>query len=268
MLLDPRQIYEIWAPPQSVWSQWAKPVLFVTGSKGPLGFSPVDILKTTLPVASQMIPPDWPDSWLHGEHCAIIADLPGELSPLIGLVLARRGFRPIPLYNGAWGSQNATVDVSNLLCILREGAEELRETPLSAQAPPAFLLDYNRIVLSSKTPGRFDNRWVVFPQDFPSGAFLKSQGISRALLIQRGTSCAQSDLAHVLVRWREAGIELFVADIGAPVPVAQTLSVSRPSRFRSLWHRLLALSGLITNSAGGFGGVVPEPSSSSSSHYG
>ena len=45
----------------------------------------------------------------------------------------------------------------------------------ATHAPPAFLLDSDRMKAPAPDPGRFDNRWLVFPQDFPSAAFLRSR---------------------------------------------------------------------------------------------
>ena len=43
---------------------------------------------------------------------------------------------------------------------------------------------------------------------------------------------------------------------GAPVPI----QVSRPSQFRGLWYRFLAMLGFKRNPLGGFGGEIPVPS--------
>jgi hypothetical protein len=45
------------------------------------------------------------------------------------------------------------------------------------------------------------------------------------------------------------------------------VTVAKPKRFRSIWYRLLAIAGLRRNSAGGFGSVVPQPSSSGGGGY-
>jgi hypothetical protein len=41
----------------------------------------------------------------------------------------------------------------------------------------------------------------------------------------------------------------------------QPLQVRKPSKFRHLWYRALVLLRLRRNSAGGFGSVIPMPSS-------
>lgn len=108
-------------------------------------------------------------------------------------------------------------------------------------------------------PGRFDNRWLVFPQDFPSANFFLSRAIQTLLLVQEKDQ-PLADLAHVLLRWQEAGIRLLLKNPLLPAPVTD-LHVHRPSQFRSIWYRVMALAGLRRNSAGGFGSIVPQASS-------
>jgi hypothetical protein len=249
--MNPSQLFEVWAPPSVVWSRWAKPVLFA--ESGSIGPSP--------PSEGSIVPPLnlRPDP-----KCAVILDLPSATSVKVGLALAEAGFRPVPLFNGNRGPQvlsSALVDNDAILASLLQGAVELERLQLPFDAPPVFLLDSRRRPLVSLTPGRFDNRWIVFPQDFPSANFLKSQGIVQALLIQEDPNAQpQEDLAHVLKRWQEAGLPVSIANVeSANHPRA--LEIQRPSHFRSLWYAALALVGLRRNSAGGFGSVIPQPSS-------
>lgn len=265
--MDGSQLFESWAPPSSPWSCWAKPALF---AELPPNFS-----GGAMPVYSSPDGPDAPeapgaprepgsfdigpiDSW-----AAVVVDMPGPRSVEIGLGLARAGYRPVPLFNTAHHPA-AIVPVSEILRRLHEGEPEIRGLMLPAEAPPAFLLDARRLDPAlDAAPGRFDNRWAVFPQDFPSASFLLSRGIRQVIVLQNETlqSRPRLDLAHVLLRWREAGIDLYVQDPDgqqAPVP----LRVDRPSSFRSLFYRALTLAGLRRNSAGGFGSIIPVPSSS------
>ena len=112
------------------------------------------------------------------------------------------------------------------------------------------------------SPGRFDNRWTVFPQDFPSANFLSSHGVRSAVLGQLFVGEPQRDLAHVLMRWQDAGIRILACDVQRDAP-PEPIRITRPGQFRMLWYRALVIAGLRRNSAGGFGAVVPEPSQSS-----
>lgn len=62
-------------------------------------------------------------------------------------------------------------------------------------------------------------------------------------------------------RWQEAGIKLEVMPASESADT-EPLDIKRPSMFRSLWYRLGATVGMYPNSTGGFGGIIPMPSSS------
>jgi hypothetical protein len=206
-------------------------------------------------------------------------DLPSSDAIHYGLALLVRGYRPVPVIDGSPGpdgnplipihsssegapSKSASVvDMRGLLLALCQGAAHLRDAKLAPDAPPAFLLDSKRMTGAAYVIERaFDNRWMIFPQDFPSSRFLRERGVRRVVYVH-DTFLTQppDDLAHILLRWQEDGIaiERKSAKFGdAPVPI----QVSRPSRFRALWYRALAMLGLRRNDAGGFGGYPPSPS--------
>lgn len=241
------ECFEIWAPDDAAWSQWAKPVLFMQ--------LPHD-------AGDAAVPPPLPDLfWVPdaGGHTGIVVDLPGAGSLRAGLALGRRGYRPVPLYNTSIGP-SALVDCADIARGLAADAPTVRALGLPRDAPPAFLLDANRLVPAvPPKPGAFDNRWIVFPQDFPSAAFLRARGVADVLLLHEGRTPGD-DLAHVLLRWREGGIRILSAS-PADRGRIQELAVPRPSRFRRAWYRVIAAAGLRRNNAGGFGGVIPTPSS-------
>lgn len=241
--------YKLWAPENSLWSNWVKPVLFADVPKV-ASFPPVNWRSANVAWAPPVEAAN-----------AIILDLPEAESVWLGLALAAGGYCPVPLFNGASGP-SAIVEVGRIAGALHEAASELAALTVAPNAPPVFLLDANRSG-GGKTvsPGKFDNRWVVFPQDFPSANFLLANGIRSVVLGQPSVAEPQRDLAHVLLRWQEAGVAIQACDVqaaSAPVP----MKVSRPGNFRLLWYRALVLAGLRRNSAGGFGAVVPEPSQS------
>ncbi len=210
---------------------------------------------------------------------AIVVDLPGGDAIHYGLALLRRGYRPVPVIDGSPGpdgvplipihsspagavSRSASVvDMRELLLALCHGAAALRELKLVSDAPPAFLLDSRRMTWAAQAvEGAFDNRWMVFPQDFPSSRFLREHGIWRAVFVHdMFQTQPPDDLAHVLLRWQEDGIAIERKSARfQDAPVATR--VNRPSRFRAVWYRALAVLGLRRNDAGGFGGYPPSVS--------
>jgi hypothetical protein len=237
------EAFEVWAPDGAAWSAWAKPVLFAQG----------DSTTRSDPAAVNAPDPHWIPA---GDgRTAIVVDVAGAESVAFGLVLARHGYRPVPLYNTSLGPA-AVVDAAPIASLLLGGAAVLRGVSLHPHAPPAFLLDARRMTPSVPPgPGKFDNRWIAFPQDFPSAAHLQSRGVDDVLLVHGGQGL-QDDLAHVLLRWQQAGIRVTSArldDAGGP----RDLIVKRPSMFRRAWYRALAVAGLRRNNAGGFGAAIP-----------
>lgn len=257
--MDASQLFETWAPPDSVWSRWAKPALFAETAADPAA-SPM--MPGVMPGSPELPPP--PASpreetrlrVLEDSATGFVLDLPGAQSVELGLALARAGYRPVPLFNTA-DHPAAVVNVRPVLDQLKAGAEEVSRLPARPGAPPAFLLDSGRGT-GLPGPGKFDNRWIVFPQDFPSATFLLAQGVRRVVLLQPKTPAdqPQEDLAHVLRRWQEAGVEIYLQDPSVDEP-PRPLTVQRPSSFRSLAYRAFALFGLKRNSAGGFGSIIP-----------
>ena len=259
--MDGSQLFEVWAPQGSVWSRWAKPAPFaelppdmagMPGTAMPVYSSPGDAEPSSFDAGPI-------DTWT-----AFVVDLPGPRSVEVGLALARSGYRPVPMFNTAYHAA-AIVPVSEILRRLHKAEPEMRSLVLPADAPPAFLLDAKRLEPATlPAPGKFDNRWAVFPQDFPSASFLLSRGIRQVVVLQTDSLQGKPrlDLAHVLLRWQEAGVLLYVQDPDGQYG-PQPMQVDRPSSFRSLFYRALTLAGLRRNSAGGFGSIIPVPSSSS-----
>ena len=248
MPMNQAEVWEAWAPEHAWWSPWAKPVLIAQfeaadfARPGSFDWESLDL--TALPTS--------------GDRTAIVVDLPGLESVRYGLALAKRGFQPVPLFNGCHGPR-AVVPVEALQSAMMYAASVLAAMKVESRAPPAFLLDANRLNDAGQArPGQFDNRWMTFPQDFPSGGLLLSRQIETAVLLQEGSRVGD-DLAHVLLEWKDAGIRMQLANRHSPSkPVA--LDVQQPRRYRALWYRALTLVGLRRNSAGGFGSLVPEPS--------
>jgi len=249
------EVFDAWAPGNVEWSAWAKPSLFVQWPD-------------TVTPSTTGAPDSHDYLWLPSAtgRTAIVVDLPAVESVRTGIALARRGYRPVPLYNTSYGP-SPVVEIVPLILELARGAIDLQTRMLAPNAPPAFLLDANRLRPGvAPSPGKFDNRWVVFPQDFPSATLLRARGVADVLLIHAGgtgTRSVQEDLAHVLLRWQQAGIRMTAAsptDSGV-----RDLIVTPPSWFRRAWYRMITVARLRRNNAGGFGAVIPVRSGG---HYG
>ncbi|MCL1976964.1 MAG: hypothetical protein FWG55_02475 [Candidatus Bathyarchaeota archaeon] len=240
---DSLSIYKIWAPDNALWTQWTKPVLFTSlPCKGDC--------ELTTPNADYMQIVDY--------KTVIIVDLPEKESVEEGLVLSRRGYRPVPLYNGVYGNTKfpMIVNVESIAEALQKGTDILSSLNIRADAPPVFMLDSNRMTGQGKQPGRYDNRWCIFPQDMPSASFLLKNGINKIIV---RSARIQEDLSHILLRYQDQGITIFLCgDDG----ISKEVKVSKPSLFMSLFYRFKVTLGLSRNATGGFGAIIPEPQNS------
>ena len=236
-------IYKTWAPDNSVWAAWAKPVLFASLPRVKAG-------KLNIPEVQAQA----------DRKTMYILDLPGRHGVEEALAYAARGWQPVPLYNGTSGDGAMLVDVKELGEALLKGADYLKElrfsqeSPLSYDSPPIFLLDHNRMN-GSRAPGVYDNRWSVFPQDMPSPDYVTKQGIER--IIVRTPMYISADLEQILCGYEERGVALFIARHAADAP--KDLHARRLGFWEGLAYRFRVTLGLKRNAAGGFGGMIPHP---------
>lgn len=258
MTMNKDEIFNAWAPEGSLWWTWTKPVLF----------SHLDRVMATTEVCATPGNVDWCPPL--ESKVVVVVDLPGAESVMMGMALADRGYRPVPLFNAIplpggepvldpfSGRAVAAVDVLPIVGALRQGAERLAGLQISNDAPPVFLLDANRHGDGRvMEPDEFDNRSVCYTTDFPSANFLLAHGFQRALLVQRTRVDLQQDLAHVLRRWQEGGIALEIMRLDLPLP-PERLEVARPTWYGAMFQRALARLGLRRSWTGGFGAWVPE----------
>jgi len=257
--MNKEELFAIWEG-GSVWSRWVKPVLFAHMH---------DSVSETAPLSL----PDIDDTAFTAaaNDTALVIDLPGAQGVAAGVTLTWRGYRPVPLYNaiplptGEPGFYDrkpvAAVDVVPIMEALRTGAEKIAAANLAPDAPPAFLLDADRMAAGRKMLGdEFDNRSVCFTTDFPSANFLASRGIRRAVLVQKRDDDPQEDLAHVLRRWEDGGIviERISLDCAAG---PRSFKVTRPRWYTAMFQRVIVAFTLHRASGGGFGNWIEHSSS-------
>jgi hypothetical protein len=246
-LINGLTLFDRWAPPEWEWSAWAKPVLFAEMDQRRRQPAPFDLPEIAFASPSAT---------------AYVVDLPEAEAVAAGVAAAHAGYWPVPLFNLTGLNRNRrTIDPDEIADALIYGAVLLPDRAPTAETRPAFLVDDKRMRKRLRLrPGVYDNRWLVFPQDFPSAHRLQRAGITQVVLLTADHT-PDTDLAHILFRWQKAGLTIARQRKDAPEPTP--VKVRRPSHFGLLWYRLLAIAGLRPNSTGGFGALVPEESSGS-----
>lgn len=189
-------IYKIWAPTEAKWVDWVRPVPFVGIDNNLKLYEVGDFTIPNISYIKEL-----------KKDTAIIIDLPGNESIKEGLVTAKFGFRPIPIYNGTDEQKGAmaTVDNYSIKIGLIKGAKELQKIEISNNAPPTFLLDSNRMNRFKMNVSVFDNSWDIYAQDLPTAEYFLKNGINK--IVVRGEKI-QKDLRKILYKFQKKGIKI------------------------------------------------------------
>ena len=80
---------------------------------------------------------------------------------------------------------------------------------IDKNAPPAFLLDSNRMNRYKMNLSVFDNSWDIYAQDLPSAEYFLKNGINK--MIVRGEAI-QTDLQKILYSFQQKGISIYLTN--------------------------------------------------------
>lgn len=197
--MNGKDIYKIYAPDNTKWTQWVRPVAFVaidTYNRKPA----FNFIGRKILFLDQ-----------YEKDTAIFIDLLGSESIELGISLANMGYRPIPLFNGTdeqVGSQ-ATTDSYLVERSLINGSMKLKNILLSNDANPAFLLDSSRTNRYRVSESMFDNSWDLYKQDIPTSKYFKDNGIYKIIIVGNNV---QRDLRKIFFDFQNDGIEIYLTD--------------------------------------------------------
>lgn len=174
-----KECYKIWASFDKKWVDWVRPVSFIKINEKIKHFQ-----ESGLKIIS------FDSIKIIDKDMAIIVDLPGTKSIEVGIILAKLGYRPIPIYNGTIEQKGAraTTDNSTISSALVWGAHKLINIKLLDNANPAFLVDKNRLERHRIDNSIFDNSWDVYHQDLPTEEYFLNNGITKILVISDNLS--------------------------------------------------------------------------------
>lgn len=195
-----KDLYKIWAPFDFPWSAWTRPVLFANIN---------DTLKINKYLSFE------PNVVSYVEKAendlAIFVDLPSTESIEEGIALAKLGYRLVPLYNGTESQEgvDAIIDNDEIEGAIIWGAKELNNMSIDKNAPPAFLLDFNRTERRRKDVSVFDNSWDLYYQDVPTAEYFLKNGIKRIFVRSR---ILQRDLKVIFYKYQKKGLKIFWVD--------------------------------------------------------
>lgn len=198
-MVNNKELYKIWAPFDLAWSPWARPVIFENIN---------DSFKTNKCLSFEQNIVKYVGKGT--TDTAIFVDMPAAEGIEEGIALAKLGFRPVPLYNGteAQDKVESIIDNTEIKWAIIWGAKELKNIELDKSAPPAFLLDSNRIERWREDVSVFDNSWDIYYQDVPTAEYLLKNGIKKIIL---RSLILNRDLKRILRGYQKKGIQIYWA---------------------------------------------------------
>lgn len=210
-----KEIYKIWAPSDARWTDWVRPVLFVSIKDSHRSSIAYNFMIPSIHYFSKL-----------PANTAIIVDLPGYHSINEGIALAGMGLRPIPLFNGTNEQTGAMALVDNHVIedALIWGAAELEQLTILPGALPVFLLDTNRTHRFKMNVSVFDNSWDLYDQDLPSADYFQNHGIHNMIV---RSEKIEDDVAKILYKFSGKGIKIFFTN-GYEIP--KEVKVRKPGK--------------------------------------
>lgn len=256
------KLYDAWAPrPGTTWEAFHCVTLFASLdslNREQVGSAPDEWYREFSGgwINHNLPAPRWltEDTWL-------ILDAPGWISVAMAAYLVeQRLCQPICTFDN-WPHLKGVVKPELTLAAL------IRFAPLLATIdrdylhgrPPVWICDNTRLGLVKGSPGQFDNRYYLDDSILPGPELLKLHGLRQVVyaspLINRSPTADLVSYFQFLMKQgipiSRVGLESTDAWRGPPVPITELANVplNKGSFFRS--------------TSGGFGGIVPDPSSSS-----
>ena len=194
--MNKKQIYNIWAPSTSKWSNQVKPIAFTTLDSNQKIY---EIINYNIPKINYL------DKYL--ENTIIIIDTKADNAIKEAIALANIGYRPIPLFNGTNAPLNATATCNNYLIApyLIWGAKQLTKIKIKKDANPVFILDINRLNRKKINKTIFDNSWDIYDQDLPSYKYLLNNKINKIII---KSDYIAKDLKKILYNYQKNNIQI------------------------------------------------------------
>jgi hypothetical protein len=257
-------LYDVWAPPKgSRWTPYHCVPLFAALQTLPRNqFGPTDeeTVKTIemgplLTPAVDLKPLG--ASWA-SERAWVILDLPGPQSVALAVRFVAAGFQPVCTFDH-WPHPMGLVKAHVVLAQLLRHASSIEKLRpyLQPDAAPLWICDRNRLGTQPGRPKQFDNRYFLDDSILPSAKTLKEADIRHIICVMPTPAHRPCD--DLRAYFRDLKKEGFQIDAAALSDPALTLFELPPATFQVDFTQ----HGYQRSSAGGFGRLIPEPSSSS-----
>lgn len=152
----------------------------------------------------------------HAGEAALVIDLPGSVSAVVGFFLQQQGITPVLLFNGLYRPGSLVEGKNSLPAVIRYGS---RLQEWSGQAGYAFLLERERT--GPEPTGEpafwrtFDNRYHAGEHLFPPFEKLKAGGVTAFIDLRLAGDELPNDVNRFYRAAARAGFDVFQAALPA-----------------------------------------------------
>jgi len=257
------KLFDVWGPlPGTPWEPFHCVTLFAALDAFPSGKVGPTSREEAAGIDSRLFPgsrarresPGW-----MGRDCMAVVDLPGPESVAVGAGFVTAGFQPVCTFDH-WPHPAGLLSAERVLAELLRQAPRVAEnrSRLASGSPPVWICDRDRLGTRSGRPREFDNRYYLDESLVPGFEILFRAGVRRVVcVLPEASAPLLRDLEAYLSDLHTRGLDIYA--VGATDdPLLQ------PSRLRPGRSAVPQWSGFHRSSAGGFGVLVPEPSSGGS----
>jgi hypothetical protein len=264
--VDPESLFDVWGPPPgSPWAPYHCVPLFAAlqtltrGTFGPTEDATARQHFENSPVLEAAVQArPFGHKWA-AEGAWVILDLHGPASVALAVGFVAAGFQPVCTFDH-WPHPRALLKPEFILSqLLRHAGSIARLRPaLRFDAPPLWICDSARFGVRRGRPNEFDNRYFLDDSILPSKQALAEAGVGHIIcLVPSATVRPTQDLCAY---FRDLRAEGFTNIHGAALDDPDLTPFNfHPDVFQIRFDRY----GYVRSNAGGFGRLIPEPSSSS-----
>lgn len=262
---DAETLFDVWGPPPgSLWTPYHCVPLFAALQSlrkdhfGPTPTTQANEIESGELLEGAVHLKPLGEAWA-GERAGVLLDVPGPQSVALAVRLVAAGYQPICTFDHwphARGLLKPEIILSQLL--RHAGSIAKLRNGLRPDAPPLWICDSDRLGTRRGHPDEFDNRYFLDDSILPSAETLAQAGIARLICVVPTALHTPRD--DVRAYFRD------LKKIGFHHIDGAALNDPALTRFEfplGVFDIKFSQIGYKRSNAGGFGRLIPEPSSSS-----
>jgi hypothetical protein len=204
-------------------------------------------------------------AWAESQSVMLMLDFPGPMAVHAGYSFAYRGgFQPVCTFDN-WPNRFGVLRPEDIISAMLYYAPYMDQIHQShtARSLPMWLCDFNRNGRSKPGPSQYDNRYALEDRLLPGPQLLLANGIDSVVyLTEEAPRIVSWDVIPWLRNLAGKGITVYLATLADEKLYRDPTPIRMEDSSKVILKSNQQARSLMRSSAGGFGAMIPEPSSS------